>query len=101
MTKKEFDRGLKLLKRFLKDKGLYEPVFKRFLFKKGKRKQVDLFNEFNSTRFSDVDDWKVLFARINLMAGGFEKFDFSDYSTTIQGNHVHIEWPEFCRENRL
>jgi len=101
MTKKEFDRGLKLLKRFLKDKGLYEPVFKRFLFKKGKRKPKDLFNEFNSTKFNDVDDWKVLFARINLMVGENVPFNFSDYYTTIHGNQVHIEWPEFCRENKL
>lgn len=101
MTKKEFDRGLKLLKRFLKDKGLYEPVFKRFLFKKGKRKQIDLFNEFNSTKFNDVDDWKVLFARLNLMVGENEPFSFSDYYTIIEGNQLQVEWPQFCRENRL
>ena len=101
MTKKEFDRGLKLLKRFLKDKGLYEPVFKRFLFKNGKRQPINLFNEFNSTKFNDVDDWKVLFVRLNLMTGGIGQFNFSDYYTTIQGNQVHIEWPKFCRENKL
>jgi len=100
MTEKEFDRGLKLLKRFLKDKGLYEQVFKRFLFKNGKRKPIDLFNEFNSTRYPDVDDWKVLFGKLNLMVGK-EEFDLSDYRITIEGNQVNTEWPKFCRENRL
>lgn len=101
MTEKEFDRGLKLLKRFLKDKGLYQQVFKRFLFKNGKRKPIDLFNEFNSTKFNDVDDWKVLFGRLNLMVGENEPFNFSDYYTTIEGNQVHTQWPKFCRENKL
>ena len=67
MTEKEFDEGFKLLKRFLKDKGIYKPIMD-FLFHDG-RMPKHLFWEFNSARFNGVDDWKKVFICTNLMVG--------------------------------
>lgn len=102
MDKKTFDEGLKLLKRFLKDEGLYFPIYKTFLFKNGARKKEDLFNEFNTDRFTNVDDWKVLFGRLNLMGYfDFKETDlkiFKKYEALIFERNLRYKWPEYYKE---
>lgn len=96
MDEKTFNEGLKLLKRFLKEKGLYQQIFVNYLFKNN-RPVIDLFNEFNSKKFSDIDDWRLLFRRVNLMVGNNNKdlFDYLEWETIIADNKIHNEWAEY------
>ena len=96
MDEKTFNDGLKLLKRFLKDKGLYQQIFVNYLFKDN-RPIIDLFNEFNSKFFSDVDDWRVLFKRNNLMVGkkNIYSFDTLEWVTIISNNNIENEWADY------
>ena len=100
MTREEFDRGIKLLRRFLKDEGYYTSIYKNYLFRKG-RPEEDLFNEFNTTKFTDVDDWKVLFDRINLMVGCNDDWNYQEFNNRIITPGIDKKWREFCVENRL
>lgn len=96
MDEKTFNDGLKLLKRFLKDKGLYQQIFVNYLFKNN-RPIIDLFNEFNSKFFSDVDDWRVLFKRNNLMVGKKNIYSFNtlEWVTFIKSNNIQNEWADY------
>ena len=96
MTREVFEEGLKLLTRFLKEEGMYHRVFRGFLFKNN-RPIEDLFKEFNSTVFSGVDDWGVLFNRINLM-GGFNNFDYDSYRE-LGLDKLIDEWEQYYRAN--
>ncbi len=96
MTREVFEEGLKLLTRFLKENGMYYRVFRCFLFKDN-RPIEDLFKEFNSTVFSDVDNWGVLFKRVNLM-GGFSKFDYYHYSA-LGLDKLTDKWKQYYKAN--
>lgn len=101
MDKQTFNEGLKLLKRFLKDEGLYKPIYKSYLFKDGFRKKEDLFNEFNTDKFDDVDDWKVLFSRMNLQ-GYFcdihNKY-YIKYKHIVEQYNLIYKWPQYYRKH--
>lgn len=102
MTKEEFDKGFKLLKRFLKDEGCYQTVLKGFLFINN-RPKLNLFEEFNSKKYHDVDNWCVLFNRINLMTG--EKYSFSKvenfYNKNIRDTGLIDRWKDFYKKIHL
>ena len=93
MTQKEFDEGFKLLKRFLKNEGLYYPVIK-FLFSNGRPKE-NLFAEFNSTRWSGVDDWGELFRKTNLLCGWLYPLDGKMYNFLIKDNDLINKWRKY------
>ena len=76
MDRKTFDEGFKLFKRFLKNERLYIPVM-HLLFKNGRKKE-SLFNEFNSKKYKDVDDWRVVFDRVNLLTAYMWPFRMED-----------------------
>ena len=108
MDEKTFNDGLKLFKRFLKEEGLYLPVFK-FLFKDG-RKTIHLFYEFNSKRFDDVDDWAQLLFKTNLMVGKgegtydrtnfFHKLDSYNYGNLVTNRNLALKWKEYYNEHK-
>ncbi len=108
MTEKTFNEGLKLFKRFLKEEGLYKPVF-NFLFKDG-RKPIHLFYEFNSKRFIGADDWINVLRLVNLMVGKgintydktnfFDKFDYDEYENLITKNKLSPRWKEYYNKHK-
>ena len=107
MDKKEFNKGFKLFKRFLKDNGMYSPIFK-FLFKNG-RKPIHLFYEFNSKRFIDVDDWGRVLSNTNLMVGKgegtydkgdfFSRLNLAEYSALVSNTHLACKWRDYYRKH--
>ena len=101
MSIETFNEGIKLLKRFLKEEGLYYPIFVKYLFRNGKRPLKDLFDEFNSTMFNDVDDWNVVFNRKNLL--GYKKIsEFSQdvHSKLIGRPAVDVKWRKYYNSNK-
>ena len=100
MDKKTFDEGLKLLKRFLKDKGLYRSIFINYLFKDG-RPIENLFDEFNTKRWNDVDNWELLFYRVNLLVGenNINNFNIGKWYELIHDNGVDAQWKEYYKNN--
>jgi len=100
MTRENFNRGIKLLTRFLKDEGYYTSVYQNYLFKKG-RPLEDLFREFNTKKYNDVDDWKVLFERKNLLVGCNNDWNYELYRTKIISFGISEKWIRFCIENKL
>ena len=94
MNNETFEEGLKILKRFLKDEGLYQQVFKNFLFKEG-RPKIDLFQEFNSTIFPYVDGWTNVFKYINLMKGRNEHFDFLQWKKFFENTDLDSKWQKY------
>ena len=107
MDKKEFNKGFKLFKRFLKENGMYLPIFK-FLFKNG-RQPIHLFYEFNSKRFFDVDDWGQVLLNTNLMVGQgngtydkgdfFSRFDLDEYTELVSKTNIAYKWRDYYREH--
>lgn len=107
MDKKEFNKGFKLFKRFLKENGMYLPIF-NFLFKNG-RKPIHLFYEFNSERFIGVDDWGQVLICTNLMVGKgegtydktdfFYKLDKEVYSNLISKTNLAYKWRNYYKEH--
>jgi hypothetical protein len=106
MDKKEFNKGFKLFKRFLKENGMYQPIFK-FLFKNG-RQPIHLFYEFNSKRFLDVDDWGQVLFNTNLMVGKgegtydkgdfFSRLNIDEYTELVSKTHIAYKWRDYYRE---
>lgn len=107
MDKKEFNKGFKLFKRFLKENGMYSPIFK-FLFKNG-RQPIHLFYEFNSERFLDVDDWGQVLFNTNLMVGKgngtydkgdfFSRLDLGEYTELVSKTRLAHKWRDYYREH--
>ena len=105
MDKKEFNKGFKLFKRFLKENGMYSPIFK-FLFKNG-RQPIHLFYEFNSKRFLDVDDWGQVLFNTNLMVGQgngtydkgdfFSRLDLGEYTELVSKTRLAHKWRDYYR----
>ena len=93
MDRKTFDEGFKLFKRFLKEEGIYIPVM-NFLFQHGRKKE-NLFKEFNSKKYHDVDDWKEVFSKTNLMCGYLYDLDLSTYYNLIVHNDLPINWQHY------
>ncbi len=107
MDKKEFNKGFKLFKRFLKDNGMYSPIF-NFLFNNG-RKPIHLFYEFNSKRFIGVNDWGQVLTNVNLMAGKgeesydkgdfFSRFNLDEYTKLVYKTNIAHKWRDYYREH--
>ena len=91
MDKETFDEGLKLLKRFLKEKGEYHSIFVNYLFRNN-RPINNLFEEFNSKIWYDVDDWRVLFNKVNLLVGQGNEFDTTEWTTLIHNKKIDRDW---------
>lgn len=92
MDRKTFDEGFKLFKRFLKNERVYIPVM-RSLFKNGRKKE-SLFNEFNSKRFTDVDDWRLIFDRVNLLTAYMWPYRSGDY-LVIEKYDLRTKWKAY------
>jgi hypothetical protein len=97
MDEKTFNEGLKLLKRFLKEKGIYQRIFVNYLFRNN-RPINNLFEEFNSEIWNDVDDWGVLFNKVNLLVGQGNNFDGNEWTTLIHNQNIDKDWEQFYRE---
>lgn len=97
MDVKTFNEGLKLLKRFLKERGAYHSIFVNYLFRNN-RPINNLFEEFNSKIWNDVDDWEKLFFRVNLMVGQGNAFDANEWTTLIHNQDIDSDWKQFYRE---
>ena len=92
MDRKTFDEGFKLFKRFLKNERLYIPVM-RLLFKNGRKKE-SLFNEFNSKKYSDVDDWRLIFDRVNLLTAYMWPYRSEEY-LVIDRYDLRTKWKSY------
>ena len=99
MTKDTFNEGLKLLKRFLKEENMYVPIFKKYLFENNRHIE-DLFNEFNSKMYADVDDWTLLFRRWNLMRGPNDR-SYTIYERLIVKNSIDSKWKEYYLDSKM
>jgi hypothetical protein len=97
MDEKTFNEGLKILKRFLKEKGEYRSIFVNYLFRNN-RPINNLFEEFNSKIWDDVDDWGVLFNKVNLLVGQGNNFDGNEWTTLIHNQNIDKDWEQFYRE---
>lgn len=98
MDLETFNKGFKLFTRFIKDENVYIPVIK-LLFKNGRTKE-SLFNEFNSKRFTDVDDWGVVFNRVNLLTAFMWPLDQEEYSNLVLKNDLIEKWKNFYYHNK-
>ena len=94
MTRETFETGLKLFKRFLKDNGAYQSVYKGFMFKNG-RTEENLFQEFNSKKWTGVDDWRQVLTYINLMTGYLWEFNYEEYNALITNNNLRKRWKDY------
>jgi hypothetical protein len=97
MDEKTFNEGLKLLKRFLKEKGEYRSIFVNYLFRNN-RPINNLFEEFNSKIWDDVDDWGVLFNKVNLLVGQGNNFDGTEWTILIHNQNIDKDWEQYYRE---
>jgi hypothetical protein len=97
MDEKTFNEGLKILKRFLKEKGEYRSIFVNYLFRNN-RPINNLFEEFNSKIWDDVDDWGVLFNKVNLLVGQGNNFDGTEWTILIHNQNIDKDWEQYYRE---
>ena len=97
MDKETFDEGLKILKRFLKEKGKYQQIFVNYLFRNN-RPINNLFEEFNSKLWNDVDNWEVLFNKVNLLVGEGNNFDGTEWIRLIHDKRIDSEWSQYYRK---
>jgi hypothetical protein len=93
-----FNKGFKLFKRFLKDENMYMPV-KKLMFKNGRKKE-SLFNEFNSKKYSDVDDWKLVFDRVNLLTAYMWPLSQEEFYNVVIKNNLIEKWKKFYYINK-
>ena len=108
MNEKEFKKGFKIFKRFLKENNAYASVM-GFLFKNG-RKPIHLFYEFNSKRFDDVNTWKMVLQCTNLMVGKgngtydktnfFSKLDSVHYQKAVGEKNLNHIWKDYYEKHR-
>ena len=92
-----FNKGFKLFKRFLKEENVYMPV-RKLMFKQGRKKE-SLFNEFNNKKYCDVDDWRVVFNRVNLLTAYMWPFNEQEFSNVIERNDLRTKWETYYNKN--
>ena len=93
-----FNKGFKLFKRFIKDENMYMPV-KKLMFKNGRKKE-SLFNEFNSKKYSDVDNWEMVFSRVNLLTAYKWPLDQEEFYNVVIENNLIEKWKKFYYINK-
>jgi hypothetical protein len=93
-----FNKGFKLFTRFIKNENVYMPV-KKLMFKNGRKKE-SLFNEFNSKKFSDVDDWGLVFSRVNLLTAYRWPIDQEEFYDVVLKNNLIEKWKKFYYNNK-
>jgi hypothetical protein len=97
MDRKTFDEGFKLFKRFIKNERVYIPIM-RLLFKNGRKKE-SLFNEFNSKKYTDVNDWRLIFDRVNLLTAYMWPLDQEEFSI-VERYNLRTKWKTYYNMNQ-
>lgn len=99
MTNDDFEKGLRHLKRFLKENGCYIPVM-RYLFYHGRTKE-DLLNEFNNDRYAEIFRWNLLFLRLNLVGKVYYSNEWRDFGQLFYDTKLYIKWEKYCKDNNI
>jgi len=94
-----FNKGFRLFTRFLKDENVYMPV-KKLMFKNGRKKE-SLFNEFNSEKYGDVDDWELVFDRVNLLTAYMWPLSQEEFYNVVVKNDLIRKWKRFYYINNI
>ena len=92
MTKEEFNIGLKILSRYLKDNGKYSFIMKfLFPYSRPAEKLLDVFNKHPFIHFNNIFNYEQTLGPNYNGSIGYWQLHFC---------HLHDDWYNFCRNHK-